>query len=96
LLTGMDGTCNMHLANLACDHVIGKWKRTLNKEIVDSFEECKDLRLAMCQMIGYVWNKKAKSRKINYEKHNKQIGYNVIKVGVDNDTHISSYARMYQ
>jgi hypothetical protein len=47
-------------------------------------------------MIGYVWNKKAKSRKINYEKRNEQIGYNVIKVGIDNDTRISGYARMYQ
>jgi hypothetical protein len=47
-------------------------------------------------MIGYVWNKKTKSRKINYEKRNEQIGYNVIKVGIDNDTRISGYARMYQ
>jgi hypothetical protein len=47
-------------------------------------------------MIGYVWNKKAKSRKINYEKRNEQIGYNVIKVGIDNDTRISGDARMYQ
>ncbi len=47
-------------------------------------------------MIGYVWNKKAKSRKINYEKRNEQIGYNVIKVGINNDTRISGYARMYQ
>jgi hypothetical protein len=86
----------MHLANLACDHATGKRKRTVNKEIVDSFEECEDLRLAVRRMIEYVWNKKAKSRKINYEKHNEQIGYNVIKVGIDNDTRISSYARMYQ
>jgi hypothetical protein len=92
----MDDTCNMHLANLACDHVTGKWKRTLNKEIVDSFKECEDLRWAMCQMIGYVWNKKAKSRKINYEKRNEHISYNVIKVGIDNDTRISSYVHMYQ
>jgi hypothetical protein len=47
-------------------------------------------------MIGYIWNKKAKSRKINYEKRNEQTGYNVIKVGIDNDTCISGYARMYQ
>ncbi len=47
-------------------------------------------------MIGYVWNKKAKSHKINYEKHNEQINYNVIKVGVDNDMHIPGYTRMYQ
>jgi hypothetical protein len=39
-------------------------------------------------MIGYVWNKKAKSRKINYEKRNEQISYNVIKVGIDNDKHL--------
>jgi hypothetical protein len=70
LIVGMDDTYNMHLANLACDHATGKRKRTLNKEIVDSFEECKDLRLAVRQMIRYVWNKKAKSRKINYEKCN--------------------------
>jgi hypothetical protein len=95
LIVGTDGTCNMHLANLACDHATGKRKRTVNKEIVDSFEECEDLRLAVCRMIGYVWNKKAKSRKINYEKRNEQIGYNVIKVGIDNDTRISGYARMY-
>ncbi len=96
LIVGTNGTCNMHLVNLACDHATGKRKRTVNKEIVDSFEECEDLRLAVRQMIGYVWNKKAKSRKINYEKRNEQIGYNVIKVGIDNDTHISSYVRMYQ
>ncbi|CAK9208975.1 unnamed protein product [Sphagnum troendelagicum] len=24
LIVGMDGTCNMHLANLACDHATGK------------------------------------------------------------------------
>jgi hypothetical protein len=47
LIVGTDGTCNMHLANLACDHATGKRKRTVNKEIVDSFEECKDLRLAV-------------------------------------------------
>jgi hypothetical protein len=96
LIVGTDGTCNMHLANLACDHVIGKRKRTVNKEIIGSFEECEDLRLAVRRMIGYVWNKKAKSRKINYEKRNEQIDYNVIKVGIDNDTRISGYARMYQ
>jgi hypothetical protein len=42
----------------------------LNKEIVDLFEECKDLLLAVRRMIEYIWNKKAKSRKINYEKCN--------------------------
>jgi len=47
LIVGTDGTYNMHLANLACDHATGKRKRTVNKEIVDSFEECKDLRLAV-------------------------------------------------
>lgn len=47
-------------------------------------------------MIRYVWNKKAKSCKINYEKHNEQIGNNVIKVGVDNDTRILGYVNMYQ
>ncbi len=46
-------------------------------------------------MIGYVWNKKVKSHKINYEKRNEQIRYNVIKVGIDNDTRISGYERMY-
>jgi hypothetical protein len=96
LIVGADGTCNMHLVNLACDHATGKRKRTVNKEIVDSFEECEDLRLAVRRMIGYVWNKKAKSRKINYKKRNEQIGNNVIKVGIDNDTRISGYARMYQ
>jgi len=65
LIVGTNGTCNMHLANLACDHATGKRKRTVNKEIVDSFEECEELRLAVRRMIGYVWNKKAKSRKIN-------------------------------
>lgn len=86
LIVDANGTCNMHLANLACVHVTGKRKRMLNKEIVDSFEECKDLRLVVCRMIRYVWNKKTKSRKINYEKRNEKIGYIVIKVGVDNDT----------
>jgi hypothetical protein len=71
LIAGVDSTYNMHLVNLACDHATEKRKRTLNKEIIDSFEECEDLRLAICQMIGYIWNKKAKSRKINYEKRNK-------------------------
>jgi hypothetical protein len=70
LIVGTDGTCNMHLANLACDHATGKRKRTVNKEIVDSFEECEDLRLVVRRMIKYVWNKKAKSHKINYEKCN--------------------------
>jgi hypothetical protein len=67
-----------------------------NKEIVDLFEECEDLHLAMHQMIEYVWNKKAKSCKINYEKRNKQINYNVMKVGVDNDMRILGYTCMYQ
>ncbi len=35
-------------------------------------------------------------RKINYEKRNEHIGYNVIKVDIDNDTRISSYVGMYQ
>ncbi|CAM6029314.1 unnamed protein product [Sphagnum balticum] len=96
LITNADGTYNMHFANLACDHVNRKRKRMFNKEIVDSFEECEDLRLAVHRMIGYIKNKKAKSCKINYEKRNEQIDYNVIKVGVDNDTRISGYARMYQ
>jgi hypothetical protein len=49
-------------------------------------------------MIGYIWNKKAKSFKINYEKCNEQINYNVIKVGIDNDNdmRISGYVSMYQ
>ncbi len=50
----------------------------------------------MRQMIGFIWNKKAKSRKINYEKCNEQISYNVINVGVDNDMCILGYVRMYQ
>jgi hypothetical protein len=54
LILNIDGTCNMHLANLAYDHAIGKWKMTLNKEIVDSFKECEDLCLAMCRMIKYI------------------------------------------
>jgi hypothetical protein len=70
LIACVDGTCNMHLVNLACDHATRTRKRTLNKEIVDSFEECEDLCLVVCQMIEYVWNKKVKSRKINYEKCN--------------------------
>ncbi|CAK9863687.1 unnamed protein product [Sphagnum jensenii] len=68
----------------------------VNKEIIDSFKKCEDLRLPMRQMIKYVWNKKAKSRKINYVKRNEQISYNVIKVGIDNNMRISGYARMYQ
>ncbi len=60
----------MHLANLACDHATRKRKRMVKKEIVDSFEECENLCLAVHRMIGYVWNKKAKLRKINYEKCN--------------------------
>jgi len=87
---------DMHLANLACDHATRKRKRIVNKEIIDSFEEYEDLRLVVRRMIGYVWNKKAKSCKINYKKHNEQIGYNVIKVSINNDTCISGYARMYQ
>ncbi len=70
LIADADDTNNMHLANLACNHVTGKRKRMLNKEIVDLFEECKDLLLAVRRMIEYIWNKKAKSRKINYEKCN--------------------------
>ncbi len=54
LITDMDNTCNMHLVNLACDHTTRKRKRTLNKEIVNLFEECEDLHLAMHRMIGYV------------------------------------------
>ncbi len=50
----MDDTYNMHLANLACDHMTRNQKRTLNKEIVNSFEECKDLCLDVRRMIGYV------------------------------------------
>jgi hypothetical protein len=71
LIVGVDGTYNMHLANLAYNHTTGKQKRTINKEIVNLFQECEDLHLVVCRMIEYVWNKKAKSRKINYEKHNK-------------------------
>jgi hypothetical protein len=47
-------------------------------------------------MIRYVWNKNAKLHKINYKKHNEQIDYNVIKVGVNNDTRISGYVHTYQ
>jgi hypothetical protein len=47
-------------------------------------------------MLRYVWNKKAKSRKINYKKRNEQIDYNMIKVSIDNDTRILGYTRMYQ
>ncbi|CAM6014945.1 unnamed protein product [Sphagnum balticum] len=82
LIAGMNDTCNMHLANLACDHATGKRKRTFNKEIIDLFEECEDLRLVVCRMVEYIWNKKAKLRKINYEKHNEQIGYNVIRLAM--------------
>jgi hypothetical protein len=54
LIAGTNGTCNMHLENLACDHMTGKWKRMLNKEIVDSFKECEDLPLAVHRMIKYI------------------------------------------
>lgn len=42
----MHDTCNMHLVNLAYDHATGKQKRMFNK-IIDSFEECEDLCLAL-------------------------------------------------
>jgi hypothetical protein len=54
LIADMDDTCNMHLTNLACDDATRKRKRMLNKEIVDSFEECEDMCLVVSQMIGYV------------------------------------------
>jgi hypothetical protein len=54
LIVDVDGTCNMHLANLACNHATQKRKRTFNKEIIDSFKECEDLRLAVRRMIRYV------------------------------------------
>jgi hypothetical protein len=84
----------MHLANFACKHANKKRKKTLNKEIIKSFKEC-ELCLVVRQMIEYVWNKKAKSCKINYEKRNKQIDYNVIKVNIDNNMCISGYVHMY-
>ncbi|CAK9875190.1 unnamed protein product [Sphagnum jensenii] len=56
LIADVDDICNMHLANLPCDHAIEKWKRMFNKDIVDSFvdsfKECEHLCLAMCRMIG--------------------------------------------
>jgi hypothetical protein len=92
LIIGTDGTSNMHLANRATR----KRKRTFNKEIVDSSDKCKGMHLVVRQMIRYVWNKKAKMHKINYDKRIQQINYNVIKVGINNDTRISSYMPMYQ
>lgn len=44
----------MHFANLAYNHATEKQKRTFNKEIVDLFEECEDLHLAVRRMIRYV------------------------------------------
>jgi hypothetical protein len=41
-------------------------------------------------------DKNAKLHKINYEKRNEHIDYNVIKVGLNNDTRISGYVRTYQ
>ncbi len=55
LIIDAEGIRNMHLANLAYDHAIGKWNRTLNKQIINSFKECEELRLAMCQMIKYIY-----------------------------------------
>jgi hypothetical protein len=45
LITNANGTCTMHLVNLAGDRTIEK--RTLNKENVDSFKESEDVRLVV-------------------------------------------------
>lgn len=45
---------DMTNASVVTSRLIGKRKRTLNKEIVNSFKECEDLCLAVHQIISYV------------------------------------------
>ncbi|CAK9223701.1 unnamed protein product [Sphagnum troendelagicum] len=54
LIADVDDICNMHLANLPCDHAIEKWKMMFNKDIIDSFKKCEHLCLAMCRRIGHM------------------------------------------
>jgi len=96
LLAGEDGTCHMHVAQLVADHATGKKKRTSKKVVVDSFDECDALRCKVRDMIGYIWNKKVKSRAKTYVKRNDSAKQAVIRVAMDNATRIGGTERMYQ
>jgi hypothetical protein len=96
LLAGENGDCTMHVANLVCDHAMGKRTRSKNKQIVDSFPECESVREKVIKSIKYIFCKRAKSRSDAYKKRNELFGMHTIRIGLPNDTRISGTELMYQ
>ena len=87
-LTGEDGDCHMHMANLFADHACGKQTRSESHVIIDSFPPCESLRVKARKLAKYVFSKKAKSCQVRYKK--------TIRIGLDNDTRISGTEMMFQ
>ena len=95
-LTGEDGDCHMHMANLVADHACGKRTRTENHVIIDSFPPCESLRVKARKLAKYVFSKKANSCQVQYKSCNDNANMKTIRVGLDNDTRISSTEMMFQ
>lgn len=95
-LTGEDGDCHMHMANLVADHACGKRTRSENHVIIDSFPQCESLRVKARKLAKYVFSKKAKSRQVQYKSRNDNANMKTIRIGLDNDTRISGTEMMFQ
>ena len=86
----------MHIVNLVVDHAIGKRTRSVNRKVVDLFEECEPLRWKTAATFWFMYSKQAKQYSINYQTRNSVIGQSTIRLGVDHDTRISGMRWMYR
>ena len=93
---GDEGTCLMHITQLCIDHATGRKKRSQNKQITDSFDECEAIRLASLKASKTVWDKKSKKKWDDYSTVMKSCARMVTKILQPNKTRASGVRLHYE
>ena len=96
LLSGENGTCAMHQANLIIGHATGRLVRKVSRRVVDSFPEAESLRKASEAAAGYLMNKKAKNRFLAYQQLMADKGRSAIRLAIPNSTRAGGVALHYE
>ena len=89
-------TCQMHTMSLVYSHAIGKLTRSINRVVVDSFDEGERLRCTLHKLFSFIWNKRAKRRAATYHLRNEVVGHKTVRCPIDNVTRINGTHRMYE
>jgi len=95
-LTGKDGTCIMHKADLVIERATGLKKRTKNKKVVDSFDEFVNIVKKFKTVGAWLMNKKSKNRFQKYRLFCKQMGFKGNTIFLPNETRVAGIHLMLQ